>query len=249
MAIIISILNLKGGVGKTTTTINLGKALHNAGKKVLLIDSDPQANLTEGIGMEEVENTLYDAYKSKESLPIFSIEENFHLCPSELNLGTIENEIDSDIDRYYVLSDLIEEVKKSYDYILIDCPPSLGVYTLNAIVASTHFIITVQAASYAVSGLNSVKNLIEEKIKKRLNPSIESLGILITFVTKTVVNDTWISELEESYTDELFTAKIHQTVKFQEAATVGQDIFSYDMNCKGANDYKQLAIEVLERIR
>lgn len=245
---VISVLNLKGGVGKTTTTINLGKALSLQGKKVLLIDSDPQANLTEGLGIQ-AEKSLYHAYKEKEELPIVKLNDNFHVCPSELNLGAIENEIDSNIDRYYVLSDLIVKKRDEYDFILIDCPPSLGVYTINAIVASTHFISTVQAASYAVSGLHSVWTLIEEKIKKRLNTELQCLGILITFVTKTIVNDTWIEALKDEYQNNVFTTSINQTIKFQEASTIGTDIFSYDASCQGAKYYEELGSEVLKRLK
>lgn len=245
---VISILNLKGGVGKTTTTINLGKALSLQGKKVLLIDSDPQANLTEGLGIQS-QKSLYHAYKEKTQLPILQLTENFHVCPSELDLGTIENEIDASIDRYYVLSDLIFKKRDEYDFILIDCPPSLGVYTINAIVASNNFIATVQAASYAVSGLHSVWNLIDDKIKKRLNPHIQCLGILITFVTKTIVNDTWIDDIRQQYQQNVFATCIHQTIKFQEAATIGTDIFTYDHTSQAAKYYQELAIEVLQRLK
>lgn len=246
---IISILNLKGGVGKTTTTINLGKALALKKKKVLLIDSDPQANLTEGLGISQPDRTLFNAYKEESTVPIVKIDKYLHIVPSELNLATIEHEVEGNINRYYLLKDGLKEVAEKYQYIIIDCPPSIGVYTINGITASTHYLITAQAARYSITGLNSIKDLIDNKIRQRLNPEIQPLGILITGLTKTIAADISIEEIQDDYENELFESKIRQTTKFVESQLAGEDIFTYAPNSKGAYDYEKLAKEVIKRLK
>ncbi|MBT31622.1 MAG: chromosome partitioning protein [Thalassobius sp.] len=247
MAEIVSILNLKGGVGKTTTTINLGKALSLCGKKVLVIDNDPQANLTHGVGIENPETTIYHTYKFKEGLAVYEVDKNFSVVPSQLSLASIENEVDSSIYRYNILKDVLAPVSEKYDFILIDCPPSLGVYTINAVTASTKYIITTQTASYSIDGLFEAIKLIEGEIKKGLNKDIELLGVLITqYFTNRIASDVALEKLENKFEGKIFKTKIRHTTKFREAELSGEDIFSYDKQCYGAVDYMGLAKEISE---
>ncbi len=249
MTTVLSVLNLKGGVGKTTTCINLGKALSLRKKRVLLIDSDPQANLTEGLGIQQAERTLFHTYKEEGALPIVPLNDFLHVVPSELNLATIEHEIEGNINRYYLLKDSLQAAKAAYDFVLIDCPPSLGVYTINGITASTHYLITAQAARYSITGLRSIKDLIDHKIRQRLNPDIRPLGILITGLTKTIAADISIEEIQSDYADELFTTRIRQATKFVESQLAGEDIFTYAAGSNAAKDYEALAKEILARLK
>ncbi|UZR97815.1 ParA family protein [Chondrinema litorale] len=248
MAEIVSILNLKGGVGKTTTAINLGKALSRLKKKVLVIDNDSQANLTHGLGFTDFSKSVYHTYKDKESLPILQEDEFFHIVPSQLALASIESEVESDINRYYILADAIESVKKKYDFVLIDCPPSLGVYTINAITTSTKFLITTQTDRFSIDGLLEVYRFINNKIKKRLNSNIELMGVLITlFIQNTVATDIGLEELEKHFPGKILHTRIRHTTKFKESTIAGEDIFTYDPKGKGAHDYENLALEILKK--
>lgn len=246
MAEIVSILNLKGGVGKTTTAINLGKALSRLKQRVLVIDNDSQANLTHGLGFNNFEKSIYHTYKDKITLPILKEDEFFHIVPSQLALASIESEVESDINRYYILADAIEPLKQVYDFIFIDCPPSLGVYTINAITSSTKYLITTQTDRFSIDGLLEVNRFINSKIKKRLNSEIELMGVLITlYIQNTVATDIGLEELEKHFPGKILNTRIRHTTKFKESTIAGEDIFTYDPKGNGANDYKSLAAEIL----
>ena len=245
---IISILNEKGGVGKTTTTINLGKALSLMGKKVLLVDNDPQSHLTAGLGMVDPKPTIYNAYKDDVPIPINKISDNFFLAPCEPNLRSIELQVESDVERNYKMKLMLEPVQHEFDYILIDCPPTTGVYAQNAIIASDFYLVVTQTAAWSVNGVDIAISLIEYKIKRILNPNIALLGILVTKVRKrTVVGEYGLKRLENDYGDRLFTNKISHTIKFEESEDFGEDIFTHAPDSKAAKEYRSLAKEVLER--
>lgn len=252
MTEVIAILNRKGGVGKTTTTINLGKALTLSGKKVLLIDNDAQANLTEGLGIEvgDKDKTLYHCYAEEAALPIIEVEDKFHAVPSSSALDSIQNVLNDDYNRNYKLLQAIEPVKDAYDFVLIDCPPSLGVYTANALTAATKYIITAQAgSSFSNSGVAEVKSMIDTQVKKIINQKIECLGILITFFnTNTNISAAVAEDLEEAYNGQVFNTRIRQLTKLMEAPYLRQDIFRLAPNSGAAIDYKTLSEEVLKRL-
>ncbi|MBT29811.1 MAG: chromosome partitioning protein ParA [Thalassobius sp.] len=257
MAEIISILNRKGGVGKTTTSINLGKALSLDGYKVLVIDNDPQANLTEGLDIEieyedgkRITPTIYDVYKSGLSMPIVEVDENFHAVPSSSDLDAIELEINTDFNRNFKIAEALNPVSPLYDYIFIDCPPSLGVYTQNALTASTKYIIPTKCSSkFAHSGITEAKALIDNEVKRIINPRIEPLGIVLTFYDKrTRVDRAVEADLIESYAGEVFDTRIKQLTKIPEAEYVSLDIFEHASTSEAAEDYRSLAREVAQRI-
>ncbi|WP_020528739.1 ParA family protein [Flexithrix dorotheae] len=253
MAEIISVLNRKGGVGKTTTTINLGKALSLVGKKVLVIDNDAQANLTEGLGveLEEGDPTIYQSYKFGSPLPIIEIEENFDMVPSGSELDAYQNEINADIARNYKLKKAIKPIRDKYDFILIDCPPSIGAFTANAVTASSKYLITAQAGSaFSTTGLIEVKDMIDNDVKEEINENIECLGILVTFYRPNVsASEATVQQLAEMFPDDLLKTRIRFLTKMSEAPFLGRDIFSHAPNSDAANNYASLAIEILDKYK
>lgn len=245
---IISILNEKGGVGKTTTTINLGKALTLMGKKVLLVDNDPQSHLTAGLGITDPEETIFDAYKDDKPIPIRKIADNFFVAPCEPNLRSIELQVESDVERNYKMKLMLAPMQDEFDFILIDCPPTTGVYAQNAIIASDFYLVVTQTSAWSVNGVDIAISLIEYKIKRILNPNIDLLGILVTKVRKrTVVGEYGLKRLENDYSDKLFDTKISHTIKFEESEDFGEDIFTHAPDSKAAKEYQSLAKEVMER--
>jgi len=246
MANTVAILNLKGGVGKTTTTLNLGKALSLKGKRVLVVDNDPQANLTNGLGIEVPERSIYHTYRHKEAVPIVGIGERYHLVPSQLSLASIEHEVDSSIYRYNILQEALATFQDAYDFILIDCPPSLGVFTINAVTAANSYVITTQMASYSIDGLFEATRLIEGEVKKGLNRGIALMGVLITqYFSNRIASDVAMEKLTHNFKGKIFDVRIRHTTKFREAELSGEDIFTYDAHCHGATDYMKLAEEIL----
>lgn len=252
MAEIIAILNRKGGVGKTTTAINLGKGLALQQQKVLLIDNDAQANLTDGLGIvTEDHPTLYHCYRDGAPLPIRSVDTNLDMVPASSDLETIQLVLSDDINRNNKLKRAVAPVKDQYDFIIIDCPPSLGVFTANALTCASRYIITAQAgSSYSNTGVEDVKNMIDHEVKQDINPDLECLGILITFFhPNRNISAAIAQDLEENYNGQVFNTRIRFLTKLMEAPYVSMDIFAYDPSSNAARDYQSLTNEVLDRVQ
>jgi chromosome partitioning protein len=241
---IIAVINHKGGVGKTTTTLNLGKALALCGKKTLIIDIDPQANLSQSIGVEEPDMHVYQAMLENTPLPIVHLAENFDLIPTDLDLSEAELKLQNDVNGYFKLRNALKTAKENYDFILIDCPPSLGILTTNALIAATHILVVVQSEYLAVKGLQTILKLVES-VRENLNPDLEVLGMLVTQINKTIFRQNIAETLRNIYQGKVFQTAIRQNISLAEASSVGQDIFTYNSKSAGAEDYMSLAKELL----
>ena len=250
----IAIINQKGGVGKTTTAINLGSYLAREGKKVLLLDLDPQGNSTSGLGFvkEEITGCVYNVLIDGASLHRVRKEthhKNLHLAPASINLAAAEVELVSQLAREHKLKAAIEEVAADYDYVLIDNPPSLGLLTVNGLVAADAVLIPVQAEYYALEGLGQLLSTIK-KVRGSLNPNLELLGVLVTMYDKrTLLSKQVQAELQKHFGDRVFDTVIPRSVRLAEAPSHGKAISEYDRFSKGAVAYKGLAKEVVKRTK
>lgn len=242
----ITVVNHKGGVGKTTTAINLGIALSQRRKKVLLIDLDPQANLTQSLGiLDEQTQTIYGALRGAYSLPTLTVN-GVDLTPSELNLSGAEIELTGAIGREFILRDLLntDQVANKYDYIIIDAPPSLGLLTTNALACTQFVIIPVQSEYLALQGLNKLHGVIE-LVRQKLNPSLQILGVLLTrYDSRKVLNKNIEEALRGTFAGRVFKTMIRENIAIAEAPTMGQDVITYAPKSNGAQDYLQLGKEV-----
>lgn len=254
MAYVISIVNQKGGVGKTTTAVNLGAFLAKKRKKVLIIDLDPQGNATSGYGFDktELENTVYDLLVNEEDISTVIAStsvKNVDMCPTNINLAGAEVELVSAISRETILRRAIEPVLDKYDYIIIDCPPSLGLLTINALAACEGVIVPIQGEYYALEGLTQLIDTIN-MIKKKLNPSIGILGVVITMHDRrTQLTKQVVEEVHKYFGDKVFNTFIPRNVRLAEAPSHGQTIDEYDAKSKGSLAYQALANEVIKRTK
>ena len=248
---IISIANQKGGVGKTTTSVNLSTLLAKRGKKVLLIDADPQGNATSGVGMDKnVELSVYDMLISDEveSKDIIQKTEikNLYICPSNINLAGAEVELVSMMSREYRMKEKLEQIKSDFDYIIIDCPPSLGLITLNSFTASNSVLIPVQCEYYALEGLGQLINTIN-LVKKHLNTELEIEGALLTmYDIRTNLSNKVVKEVNKYFENKVYKTVIPRNVKLSEAPSYGMPISIYDPRSKGAKSYDKLVKEFLK---
>lgn len=247
---IISIANHKGGVGKTTTTASVGSILATKGYKVLVIDLDAQANLTSSLIKGEVSASIYDAMKKSTALPIYRVNEKtgLDLVPASLELAQADFEMASKIARERILANLLEEYKDKYDYIIMDCPPSLGLMTFNAITASDYVIIPLVAEILPFNGLKMISDFIGQ-LKKYLNPKIEILGILITRWESTNLSKGIEERLRNNLGEKIFTTKIRKNVTIAQAPLEATNIVEYDPKSNGAIDYQAFTDEILERMK
>jgi len=250
MGRIIAITNQKGGVGKTTTAVNLGACLAQAGKRVLIIDIDPQGNATSGLGVNRtnLEHCIYDVLINGvgiQEVVLATNVEGLFLVPATLQLAGAEIELVSLIAREVKLKKALEKVKDDYDYILIDCPPSLGLLTLNSLAASDRLLIPIQCEYYALEGLGQLMHTIQ-LVRKHLNPELDLEGVLLTmFDARTNLSLQVVEEVKEFFKDKVFKSIIPRNVRLSEAPSHGQPIILYDNRSKGAEMYVELAGEVI----
>ena len=241
----ISIVNHKGGVGKTTSVSSLGVALARMGKRVLLVDLDAQGNLTDTLTKTPGDRSIYDSLRTLETLPVVNIREGLDLCPSSIDLVSMDLELADKKEREYRLSRLLQGL--DYEYILLDCPPSLGLLTINALTASTKVIIPLTPEALPAKGLGTLLDIIE-RTKETLNPGLSLGGILITRYNRRKINRLVEETLRETFGDSVFKTKIRENVDISESPLQGMDIYSYSPNSIGAKDYESLALEVVSKL-
>lgn len=252
MSRIISIANQKGGVGKTTTTINLSACLAEKGKKILVVDIDPQGNTSSGLGIDKdnIENTIYELFLDECTLEECiqkSIVDNLDVIPSNINLSGAEIELISMEDKEYMLKNILDPLREKYDFILIDCPPSLNLLTVNAMTASDTVLVPIQCEYYALEGLTQLIHTID-LITERLNSKLEIEGIVFTmYDARTNLSTQVVQNVKENLNRRIYKTIIPRNVRLAEAPSYGMPIIMYDSKSSGAEAYRFLAEEVIER--
>ena len=252
MGRVIAVANQKGGVGKTTTAINLSAALVEKGKKVLLIDIDPQGNATSGVGVEknEVENTIYDLILGETTIQScieYTEFENLHLIPSNVDLAAAEIELIGIPDKEFIIRKEVEKIKNVYDFILIDCPPSLNLLTINAMTTADTVLVPIQCEYYALEGLSQLIHTIN-LVKERLNPYLDIEGIVFTmFDSRTNLSLQVVENVRANVKQKVYSTIIPRNVRLAEAPSHGYPITIYDPKSAGAESYRALAEEVISR--
>ncbi|HOD92813.1 MAG TPA: AAA family ATPase [Clostridia bacterium] len=251
MGKVMAVANQKGGVGKTTTSINLSASLAYMGKKTLLIDNDPQGNATSGLGVDKwtVEKSVYDTLINdieimETILP--TMMDNLFICPSNIQLAGAEIELVSQMMRENRLKNAIEPIKKDYDYIIIDCPPSLGLLTLNSLTAADTILVPIQCEYYALEGLKQLMKTVA-LVQKHLNPTLKVEGVVMTmYDSRTNLSFQVVESVREHFSDRVYRTIIPRNVRLSEAPSHGVPIILYDKDSKGAISYLDLAEEVIQ---
>lgn len=253
MGRIIAIANQKGGVGKTTTAINLASCLAEIGKEILVIDIDPQGNTTSGFGLDkdEIENTVYelmlDECTIKESMIKVENIEHLTIIPSNVNLAGAEIELLGINEKEYILKNAVDYIKDDYDFIIIDCPPSLSLLTINALTAANTALIPIQCEYYALEGLNQVLKTVN-LVQKKLNPELEVEGVVFTmYDSRTNLSLEVVENVKEHLNENIYKTIIPRNVRLAEAPSYGMPINMYDSRSTGAENYRLLAAEVISR--
>lgn len=246
MTRIIAVCNHKGGIGKTTSVAAIGAALAAAGKRTLLIDLDAQANLTASFLSDEQERSIYNALTTGGELPTLSIRENLSIVPSNLDMAGVELDLASRISREYILAKLLKQIKDNYDFILLDCPPSLGLVTINALVAATELFIPLTAEALPSKGLAKLTNILA-MVRDNLNENIKLSGVIITRWENTKLSQMVEEQIRSAFGSVLFNTKIRKNVAIAEAPLFSKDVITYDRTSNGAKDYIALTQEILQR--
>lgn len=251
---IISVINQKGGVGKTTTAINLAAYLAKQGLKVLLIDMDPQGNATSGLGFDKLnlDANTYQLLMSQAQIDELIRQTNISgldIVPTNSDLASVEIQLAGELSRENKFRDALANLKQAYGVVLVDCPPSLGLLTVNALVASTDVLIPVQSEYYAMEGLSQLLQIIE-RVQQGLNPTLQILGVVMTmFDSRTSLSGQVYDEMTKAFGELVFKNVIPRNVRLAEAPSHGQSIMTYDKWSKGARSYKALAKEVYNRVK
>lgn len=244
---VIAFANHKGGVGKTTAVASIGAALTSMGYNTLVVDLDAQANLTESLFHTKEGRTIYNALKERKDLPVVELRKNLSLVPSSLDLAGVELELSGAMSREYILKELIEPISSEYDFILLDCPPSLGLIVVNAFVASTDVIVPLTAEALPFKGLTMIQDILAI-VQKRLNQSLKLSGIVLSRWEGRKLNRMVEDTLRQEYGALVFDTKIRTNIAIAEAPLTKQDIHTYNEESNGSKDYKTLTEELLQKL-
>jgi chromosome partitioning protein len=252
---ILSIANQKGGVGKTTTAINLAAALATKGLRTLLIDLDPQSNASMSfLDVRGLSRTIYDALSEPKEVPLASVIQpaeklpSLSVAPASISLAKLENKLIGELEGHFRLKDALDPVRADYDYILLDTPPTLGIITVNALVASTHLLVPVQSSYFALEGTDDLLETVE-KVKARANPQLQILGAVITLYDKrTLLAKDIVEQIRRVFGDKLFETVITKSVRLEESPAYRESIFSFAPRSSGAYEYYKLSEEILSRV-